>query len=134
MTLLAEARDLTVTLGGAKILTDVTVGIGQGEAVALLGANGSGKSTLVKTLLGLLPAAGGQVRLFGAAPGRGVPWAKVAYVPQDSTAGAGVPSSALEVVQAGLLTGWAPWPPKGARARALEALDQVGLRTRAKDA
>jgi zinc transport system ATP-binding protein len=131
---LAQASALSVALGGHTILRDVTVGIGRGEAVGLLGANGSGKSTLVKALLGLIPASGGSVELFGRPPGRLVPWAKVAYVPQDSPAGAGVPTSALEVVVAGQLTGPRPWPPRGAKGRALTALGRVGLRDRAHDA
>jgi zinc transport system ATP-binding protein len=131
---LAAAEHLSVALGGNQILTDITVRIGQGEAVGLLGVNGSGKSTLVRALLGLVPPSAGEVRLFGEAPGRRVPWTKLAYVPQESPAGAGVPTSALELVMTGLLSGYRPWPPRGARARALAALDQVGLAGRAKDA
>ena len=41
----------------------VTIALGAGEIVCLLGPNGGGKSTLFRTLLGLLPAQGGEVRL-----------------------------------------------------------------------
>jgi phospholipid/cholesterol/gamma-HCH transport system ATP-binding protein len=47
------------------ILENVNIQIGQGEIVALLGASGCGKSTLLRTLCGLLPPLGGEVRLFG---------------------------------------------------------------------
>ncbi|MDR2114098.1 MAG: ATP-binding cassette domain-containing protein, partial [Bifidobacteriaceae bacterium] len=116
-----------------RILDHISCSIHSGEAVGLLGANGSGKSTLVKALLGLIPIGSGQVQLFGQTPGRRVPWGRVAYVPQDSPAGAGVPTSALEVVMAGTLTGWRPWLPRDAKPRALAALDQVGLADRARD-
>jgi zinc transport system ATP-binding protein len=133
LTPVASTTRLNVALGGNPVLFDVTVAIAPGEAVALLGANGSGKSTLVKALLGLTPPASGAVALFGEPPGRRVPWAKIAYVPQDSPAGSGVPASALELVVAAQLTGGRPWPPAGARARALAALESVGLSDRAKD-
>ncbi|MDR2453249.1 MAG: ATP-binding cassette domain-containing protein [Bifidobacteriaceae bacterium] len=127
MTALAQAAGLSVALGGHPVLRDLSLRLGQGERVALLGANGSGKSTLVKALLGLVAPSGGTVRLFGQAPGRAVPWGRLAYVPQDSPAGAGVPTSALEIVLAGQLTGRRPFPPRGAKTRALAALEQVGL-------
>jgi zinc transport system ATP-binding protein len=84
--------------------------------------------------VGIIPAAQGEVRLFGRAPGRQLPWGRLAYVPQASQAGAGVPTSALEVVRAGLLSGWRPWPPRDAKQRALAALDAVGLAGQARQA
>ncbi|MDR1442294.1 MAG: ATP-binding cassette domain-containing protein [Bifidobacteriaceae bacterium] len=132
MTPLAQTVHLDVNLGGNRVLHDAALAVHAGEAVGLLGANGSGKSTLVKALLGLVPVASGEVRLFGKTPGRGVPWGRVAYVPQVSPAGSGVPTSALDVVRAGLLTGWRPWPPRGAKTRAAQALAAVGLEDQAK--
>ncbi|MDR1118278.1 MAG: ATP-binding cassette domain-containing protein [Bifidobacteriaceae bacterium] len=129
----AAASGLDVALGGHRVLHDVSFEIRAGEAVGLLGANGSGKSTLVKTMLGLIQPLRGRAELFGEPPGRRVPWAKVAYVPQDSPAGSGVPTSALEVVVSGLMTGPRPWPPRRAKARALAALELVGMEGRARD-
>ncbi|MDR1392545.1 MAG: ATP-binding cassette domain-containing protein [Bifidobacteriaceae bacterium] len=129
---LVLASHLSVNLGGQTILHDITTQLTPGETVGLLGANGSGKSTLVRTLLGLIAPSQGRVELFGQPPGRQVPWHRLAYVPQDSPAGAGVPTSALEAVMAGLLSGPWPWPPRGAKERALRALDQVGLRQQAR--
>jgi branched-chain amino acid transport system ATP-binding protein len=48
-----------------QALSGVSLCVGQGEIVALLGANGAGKSTLLATIAGLMPAAAGHVRLEG---------------------------------------------------------------------
>ena len=51
--------------GGTHALRDVSLTIGRGELIALIGQNGSGKSTLAKHLNGLLQAEAGEVRLAG---------------------------------------------------------------------
>jgi energy-coupling factor transport system ATP-binding protein len=51
---------------GAVALDDVSVAIGRGELLAIVGRNGSGKTTLVKIVNGLLRPTSGRVRLDGA--------------------------------------------------------------------
>jgi len=46
---------LSVVLGGRRVLHDVSLAAGAGELVALCGPNGAGKSTLLRALAGLLP-------------------------------------------------------------------------------
>jgi iron complex transport system ATP-binding protein len=65
VTALLEARGLTVLRGGRTVLRGVSLALGAGEALALVGPNAAGKSTLVRTLVGLLPAAEGGVWLLG---------------------------------------------------------------------
>ncbi len=129
-----EARGVHVRLGGSHILRGVDLTVDRGDVVALLGANGSGKSTLVRTLVGVLPASAGTVRVLGRPLGDAVPWGEVGYVPQRVGAGTTVPSTAAEVVASGLLHGRRLRLPRGWRARAREALDLVGLADRADDA
>ncbi len=64
---------------------DVTLDLHPGEVVCVLGPNGGGKTTLFRTLLGLIPAHGGEIRLAGElladlAPGDRAK--RMAYVPQ----------------------------------------------------
>lgn len=44
---------------------DISFSVGRGECVALVGESGSGKTTIARTIVGLHPAAAGQVRLNG---------------------------------------------------------------------
>jgi branched-chain amino acid transport system ATP-binding protein len=60
-----EVRDLVVRYGPAVALDRVSLSVGEGELVALIGANGAGKSTLVNTLSGILDPAAGTVFVSG---------------------------------------------------------------------
>jgi branched-chain amino acid transport system ATP-binding protein len=53
--------DLDVFYGPSHVLRDVSLEVGAGEVVALLGRNGAGKSTTLKATMGLVPARAGRV-------------------------------------------------------------------------
>jgi len=55
---------VSVATRGAAALDRISLTVGAGEVVALLGANGAGKSTVLKSVMGLLPSSGG-IRLGG---------------------------------------------------------------------
>jgi len=59
-----SVSNLNQYYGGSHILRDLSFELSGGKVTALLGRNGVGKTTLLKTLMGLVPAAGGTVR-FG---------------------------------------------------------------------
>lgn len=56
---------MTVERLGRKVLHDLSVRISEGDCLSIIGPNGAGKSTLMTAMLGLVPIAGGRVRLDG---------------------------------------------------------------------
>ncbi len=58
-----EARGISKTLGGRRIVSDFSVLINRGDRVALVGPNGAGKTTLLQMLIGHLEPDEGQVKL-----------------------------------------------------------------------
>ena len=62
---LLEARQLTVEIGGRRVVENLDLSLQPGERLAILGRNGAGKSTLLSTLAGLRPPLAGNVCLGG---------------------------------------------------------------------
>lgn len=66
-----------------EVLRDISVQVGQGEILALLGASGCGKSTLLNILSGLLQADKGTLHIGGVAAEQFDGWRRVAYMFQE---------------------------------------------------
>ncbi|MEE1657159.1 ABC transporter ATP-binding protein [Microvirga sp. CF3062] len=62
-----SVRQLQASYGAAQVLFDISLDVGAGEVVTLLGRNGMGKTTTVHSIMGLLRPRGGEVRFDGAA-------------------------------------------------------------------
>ena len=60
-----EIKDLNVFYGAIHALKGISLTVGDGELVSLIGANGAGKTTTLHTISGLLTAASGSVTLDG---------------------------------------------------------------------
>ncbi len=56
--------EVAAKYGDTQVLWDVSLEVGEGEAVALIGSNGAGKSTLIGAISGIVDVASGSVR-FG---------------------------------------------------------------------
>ena len=56
-----EITDLSVSYGGLRALTGVTLSVKEGQFVTVVGPNGAGKSTLFKAISGIVPAREGRI-------------------------------------------------------------------------
>ena len=56
-----ELDQITTYRGPAQILRGVSLAVGEGEAVCLVGRNGAGKTTTIDSIMGLLPVRGGKI-------------------------------------------------------------------------
>jgi branched-chain amino acid transport system ATP-binding protein len=62
---LLDVRGLCAGYGHVPVLRDVSLHVGAGEVVTLVGANGAGKSTLLKAIVGLVRPAAGSIVFAG---------------------------------------------------------------------
>ena len=58
-------ENLSAWYGSARILYDLSLEVGRGEVVALMGRNGAGKSTTMKSVMGMIGRREGRVRFNG---------------------------------------------------------------------
>ena len=123
---LVELRGAAVRMGSRTLWSDLVLGLGEGEFLAVLGPNGSGKTTLLKVLLGLVPLAAGTVRVNGAEPRVGNH--ELGYVPQQRAFDRSLPIRGRDLVRFGIDGHhWGlPRHPRAIRARVDEALEAVG--------
>ena len=60
-----KVRNLDVHYGDFQALWDISIEVGKGKVVSIIGANGSGKSTLLNTISGLLKPSHGAIEFLG---------------------------------------------------------------------
>ena len=84
---LLELENANAFYDKSHVLQDVSLTVGQGEVVALLGRNGSGRSTTLKAIMGLVAVRSGAIRFHGKTITNRAPFdiAKlgIAFVPED---------------------------------------------------
>lgn len=62
---LLEIHNLDVAYGGIRAVRGISLTVGRGELVSLIGANGAGKSTTLRAICGLVPVAAGEIHYDG---------------------------------------------------------------------
>ena len=81
-----ELSGVSASYGSVPAISDVSIAVGEGEAVGLLGANGAGKSSTLRAISGLLKLSSGAVRFAGtdlaAMPAYRIPELGIAHVPE----------------------------------------------------
>lgn len=60
-----DVKDLEVNYGAIKALKGISISVGKGEAVALIGANGAGKTSTLRAISGMVKPANGVITLKG---------------------------------------------------------------------
>jgi len=65
MTAILEVREIITCYGQSQVLHGVSLDVGQGEVVSLLGRNGVGKTTTFRSIMGLTPPRSGNILLQG---------------------------------------------------------------------
>ena len=112
-----EVQGLNAFYGKAQMLFDVSLDVGRGEVVALMGRNGAGKSTTIKSIMGLLPSKRGQVRFMGEDIAALEPYQiarrGLGFVPEDRRVFSELSvMQNLEVGKQAARAGAAPWTPE----------------------
>jgi branched-chain amino acid transport system ATP-binding protein len=115
-----EVKDLNAWYGTSHILQGISLIVGKGELVCLIGRNGAGKTTTIKSIAGLMPKAKGSVKFDGVEL-LGLPaharFAKgLAYVPEERRIVAGL--TVRENIRLGLLA-------SPLRKRESEVIDEI---------
>ena len=83
MTGIVEATNLTRRFGPVLALDGISISVGPGERVALVGHNGAGKTTLIRLILGLIAPTAGTVSVLGDRPGSEETRSVCAYLPEN---------------------------------------------------
>ncbi|MBL8571139.1 MAG: ABC transporter ATP-binding protein [Phreatobacter sp.] len=82
-----EIKGLNAWYGASHVLHGVSLRVDKGEIVALVGRNGAGKTTTIRSVMGLMPRAAGEVRFDGASllplPAHARFGLGLAYVPEE---------------------------------------------------
>ncbi|MDQ4710596.1 manganese ABC transporter ATP-binding protein [Bacillus subtilis] len=122
-----EIDNVTVAYHKKPVLQDISLQVPEGKLIGIIGPNGAGKSTLIKTILGLVPRASGDISIYG--KDYKDQRTRIGYVPQRGSVDWDFPTSALDVVLMGRYgrIGLLKRPKKADVEMAKAALAKVGM-------
>lgn len=121
-----SVNNLSVRFDNIDILTNINFSAKLGEYISIVGPNGAGKSTLIKTIAGLNKRYSGEIKILGMNAQELTP-ENFAYVPQLKTLDRNFPALLIELVASGLNKKWSWRLNKEQKAKALQAIEKVGL-------
>ncbi|MDY7430173.1 metal ABC transporter ATP-binding protein [Bacillus sp. V26] len=122
-----ELENVTVAYDKKPVLQEISLQVPKGKLIGIIGPNGAGKSTLIKTILGLVPRASGDISIYGKTYKQ--QRTRIGYVPQRGSVDWDFPTSALDVVLMGRYgrIGLLKRPKKADAEMAEAALEKVGM-------
>lgn len=122
-----ELDNVTVAYHKKPVLQEISLQVPEGKLIGIIGPNGAGKSTLIKTILGLVPRASGDISIYG--KDYKDQRTRIGYVPQRGSVDWDFPTSALDVVLMGRYgrIGLLKRPKKTDVEMAKAALEKVGI-------
>ncbi|TVR30605.1 MAG: metal ABC transporter ATP-binding protein [Spirochaetaceae bacterium] len=126
-TIAVRITDLTVAYEETPVLWDIDMEVPGGSIMGIVGPNGAGKSTLIKAIMGIVPAAGGEIRIFDRTFRE--QRRRVGYVPQRTSVDWDFPTTVLDVVLMGTYgsLGWFRRPGKQQLDAAWQAIERVSM-------
>ena len=126
-TIAVRITDLTVAYEETPVLWDIDLEVPAGSIMGIVGPNGAGKSTLIKAIMGIVPAAGGEIRIFDRSFRE--QRHRVGYVPQRTSVDWDFPTTVLDVVLMGTYgsLGWFRRPGKEQLDAAWHAIERVSM-------
>lgn len=117
---LVSMESVTVRFGEVAAIVDVSLVIGPGDYLGIVGPSGSGKSTCLKAMAGTVSVTSGTIRRT-----KGL---RIGYVPQVETINWYFPVTVGEVVlMAGDTRTPLPWPSKKEKVRASSVMERLGI-------
>ena len=124
-----ELKNVNVSYGNKRALTDTSIKIPYHTFTGVIGMNGAGKSTLFKVIMGLVKPSSGEVTVCGDPTETAQKHGHVAYVPQTEEVDWDFPISVYEVVMMGRigLQNILRTPSKEDKQFSDTALEQVGM-------
>ncbi|APT91843.1 manganese ABC transporter ATP-binding protein [Corynebacterium phocae] len=101
------------------IVRDASFELEKGKITGIVGANGTGKSTVIKTIAGLIPKHGGEIKIDG----------HLSYMPQHADVDWDFPATVHDLVIMGRAPRlkWWQWYSAEDKKRTSQALEQVGM-------
>ncbi|GIV19056.1 MAG: zinc import ATP-binding protein ZnuC [Armatimonadota bacterium] len=118
--IILDVHDVSVEIGGTRLIENITLQVERGSTVAIIGPNGAGKTTLLRASLGLVPLASGSITLFGVPISElGDLRKKIGYVPQRLEYDRYLPLTVKEMLRA--------YAPHASLASLESALQEVGV-------